>query len=139
MNLPGSPQEASGEVFNKNALPKRNIYSGLLFSHIQQNRAFTGLYHSQENYQYCLRLVFKNALSFEVSIFAYCLMPTHYHFLLRPDGSDDGLSKCMGYAFNSYAQALNKQHRWHGPLFQDRFKAVGVDSDDSLIHFGISI
>jgi putative transposase len=61
-------------------------------------------------------------------------MPNHYHYLMRPEGEEDGLSKCIGYSFNSYSQALNKQRQWHGPLFQDRFKAVSIDRVDLLIH-----
>jgi hypothetical protein len=68
-----------------------------------------------------------------VSIIAYCLMPNHYHFLLRPDG-ETTISQFTGTLFNAYAQALNKQTGRTGALFEGRFKDVHVDREPYLLH-----
>ena len=35
------------------------------------------------NYEYLLRLVKRYRARYGVAVIAYCLMPNHYHFLLR--------------------------------------------------------
>jgi len=66
-------------------------------------------------------------------VIAYCLMPNHYHFLLRPE-EDGVLSRFIQRLFNSYTQAFNKQHGRSGTLFEGRAKSVLVDTDEYILH-----
>ncbi|MBL7199200.1 MAG: transposase [Anaerolineae bacterium] len=66
------------------------------------------------------------------SILAYCLMPNHYHLLVRPH--DDHLSRRMQQMIISYTKAMNKRYRRVGALFQGQFQAVCVDQDVYLLH-----
>jgi putative transposase len=67
------------------------------------------------------------------SIFAYCLMPNHYHFVIRQE-EEIPLSEFIGRLFKRYSQAYNLQEGRTGPLFAGRFRAILVDSDEYLIH-----
>lgn len=69
----------------------------------------------------------------EVSIIAYCLMPNHFHFLLRQENKD-GIRKFLSKFSNSYSKYYNTKHERVGPLFQGRFKAVRVESNEQLLH-----
>jgi putative transposase len=84
------------------------------------------IFYNEENYQYLLRLVKKYSQKNRVMVVAYCLMPNHYHFLLRQE-SDKPLSKFIQVLFNSYVQALNLQQERTGTLFEGRFKHKRVD------------
>ena len=44
---------------------------------------------SPDNYTYLLRLLKKNLNRYTISIVAYCLLPNHYHFLLKPERDDN--------------------------------------------------
>jgi hypothetical protein len=69
----------------------------------------------------------------EVSeIIAYCLMPNHYHLLVRP--AHDNLSHSMQLFGISYTKAINKQQGRVGPLFQGQFQAAHIPTDDYLLH-----
>lgn len=68
-----------------------------------------------------------------VEILAFCLMPTHVHFLLK-QCLDDGISTFMGNLLNSYARYFNKKHGRKGPLWVGRFKAVQMKTDEQLRH-----
>lgn len=65
------------------------------------------------------------------TLIAYCLMPNHYHFLVRQNGSAP-VSKLILNVFGGYAKCFNKKYDRVGSLFQDQFKAVRVDSDEYL-------
>ena len=79
-----------------------------------------------------LRLHNKN-LSKEVKLIAYCLMPNHFHLLLKQK-TKDGISKLMKQVANAYTLYFNQKHKRTGALMQGRFKAVPILEDNLLIH-----
>ena len=68
-----------------------------------------------------------------VQVFAYCLMPTHIHLILK-QLQDGGISRFLGNALNAYTRYFNLRHKRQGPLWAGRFKNVTVDSDEQLLH-----
>jgi putative transposase len=79
-----------------------------------------------------LRLYSSN-LSKEVKMLSYCLMPNHFHFLIKQH-SKDGVSKLLKQITNAYTLYFNNKYERVGGLVQGRFKAVGIDKDELLIH-----
>ena len=69
-----------------------------------------------------------------VACLAYCLMPNHYHLILRAERPR--LSYAMHRLNASYAQWFNRMYRLDGHLFQGRFHAVRVDGDSHLAELG---
>ncbi|TSC92367.1 MAG: hypothetical protein CEN91_480 [Candidatus Berkelbacteria bacterium Licking1014_85] len=55
-----------------------------------------------------------------VDILCYCLMPTHFHLILKQN-IDDGISKYMSKVENSYTRYFNIKHKRKGPLWESRF------------------
>ena len=90
------------------------------------------IFHEKENYLFLLRRVKKYARMFRISVIAYCLMPNHYHFLLRQD-EDDSIGTFMHRVFNSYVKAFNKHYGRQGTLFEARFKSLHVDNEHYLL------
>ena len=134
-------------VFNKSIAGFR-IFNG--------NQEYERMIHAIEYYQlkntpcslrYFFRLIQSNGSSnFEdrfsifrdqkdrwVKIIAYCLMPTHVHFLLQ-QLVDQGISTFMGNILNSYARYFNTKHKRMGPLWAGRFKNVLIKTDDQFMH-----
>jgi putative transposase len=92
-----------------------------------------GYFRCRENYLFLLRRIKECVAKFCVTLIAYCLMPNHYHFLLRQD-SDFSISDFIQAVFNSYAKAFNKMYKRSGTLFEGPFKSILVDSDEYLVH-----
>jgi putative transposase len=61
-------------------------------------------------------------------IHAYVLMPNHYHFLLETP--ERGLVDGMRWFQTTYTARFNARNRLCGHLFQGRYKAIAMDSDE---------
>lgn len=79
-----------------------------------------------------IRLQSKN-LSTEVELTAYCLMPNHFHLLLKQN-TKDGISKLIKQITNAYTLYFNKKYDRVGGLVQGRFKAVKIEREEILLH-----
>ena len=89
------------------------------------------IFQEPDNYLHVLRLLRHYLGECTVAPVAYCLMPNHYHLLLRQDGETPA-GKVPQLTFNAYAKAYNKRYNRQGALFQGRYHAVHVDSDEYL-------
>lgn len=67
-----------------------------------------------------------------VRIAAYCLMPNHFHFLLKPI-EPAGVTKFIADVANSYTKYFNIKNERTGYLFQGTFKAKEIRSEPSLL------
>jgi len=68
-----------------------------------------------------------------VDIYAFCLMPNHYHLLLKPR-VEKGISKFIKKLDMGYAKYFNQKYHRTGALFEGRYKAVLVEGDSHFIH-----
>lgn len=66
-------------------------------------------------------------------ILAWCLMPNHFHLLLRQT-KDDGISILFHRLQNSHSHYYNEVYKRTGALFGGPFKAVHVDMDQQFTH-----
>ena len=66
-----------------------------------------------------------------VDIGAYCLMPNHFHILLR-ERTENGISKFMLKLSTAYSMYFNKKNERSGALFQGAFKSKHVGDEAYL-------
>lgn len=103
------------------------------------------IFFNSENYIFFLRKVRLQVLPF-CDILAYCLMPTHFHFLIYSDkrttstkfiaGAEKNvLSEGIKTLLSSYTQAINKQNQTTGSLFQQNTKAKSISKGSKLYDF----
>ena len=98
------------------------------------NRSNEKLFYSRENYLFFLKKIRLQVLPY-ANILAYCLMPNHFHIMLKANESGvetyisstktnvQKLSQSLGSLTSSYTQALNIQRNRKGSLFAHRTKA----------------
>ena len=66
-----------------------------------------------------------------VDIGAYCLMPNHFHLLIK-EKIEGGISKFMQKLLTSYSMYSNKHYSQSGGVFERPFRAQYVDDDTYL-------
>ncbi len=66
-----------------------------------------------------------------VAIGAYCLMPNHFHLLVK-ETTEGGISAFMHKLSTAYTMYFNLGRKRTGALFQGRFKATHATSDEYL-------
>lgn len=67
-----------------------------------------------------------------VQIFSYCLMPNHFHFLIKQN-IERGITHFLRKFANSYTRYFNTKYDRIGPLFQGTFKAKLIETDAYLL------
>ncbi|MBI4999858.1 transposase, partial [Candidatus Gottesmanbacteria bacterium] len=67
-----------------------------------------------------------------VELLAFCLLPNHFHFLLKQN-SDISIAKFMNSLLLGHAKYFNTKYERVGPLFQGRFKAKMIETDEYLL------
>ena len=67
-----------------------------------------------------------------VDIVAYCLNSNHYHFILK-EIVEGGISEFM-QRLGGYTKYFNHQHKRSGVLFQGKFKAKHLSTDEYLLY-----
>jgi putative transposase len=90
------------------------------------------VFKAEENYQYFLTK-FNEQLNPFIEIIAYCLMPTHFHFLAKiRSNADMIIQKRIGLILSSYTKAINKRYHRNGALFQPHTKAKEITDEQYL-------
>jgi len=117
------------------------------------------LFRNADNYQYFLKR-YADFISPIASTYAYCLLPNHFHFLIRIKSEIELLEYYkLKYAeaekkpefmvayfamqqfsnfFNAYAKAFNKSYKRKGALFLDYMKRKSVTDEkylSNLLHY----
>lgn len=95
------------------------------------------IFYNNENYKFFLRR-YDEYLSPVVETYAFCLLPNHFHFLIRvkepkvvsPSQKAKPLNTSNAFQrlFTSYSMAINKQQKRTGSLFQKPFKRIKINS-----------
>lgn len=73
------------------------------------------------------------SLSKEVDLLAFCLMPNHFHLLVK-QSSLDGITKLVRVVTTCYVMYFNKKYSRVGTLFQGKYKAALIYNDIYLLH-----
>lgn len=102
------------DYYNTQTHPKR-------FSHALRDKS----------YKYQNLLLLKNTPL--VKFISYCIMPDHYHILVKilKEGS---LSKYINDVEIGFSRFFNLKFDRKGPLWQSRFRAVRIKTDEQLLH-----
>ena len=73
-----------------------------------------------------------------VELVSFCIMGNHYHLLLR-ELVEGGISRYMQRVSDSYSKYFNAKYQTTGHVFQGRYKAVYVKTNEQLMYLSAYI
>ncbi len=74
------------------------------------------------------------SMNLEISVFCFCLMPNHFHLLVKQADKQKSIAVFMQKICTSYSIYFNKKYNRVGKLFQGVYKGVLVREDYYLLH-----
>jgi putative transposase len=111
----------------------RNTPGGYVYHALNRAAARQDLFRKPADYDAFSRVLDEALERCPIRLLAYCLMPTHWHFVLWPE-RDDQLSEFLRWLTLTHSVRL--QAHYHsvgsGHVYQDRFKAFPVEADRHL-------
>lgn len=84
------------------------------------------------HYRKCIESLQKYASQYQVSLLAYCLMPNHYHLLVRQELGGT-VSRFLQTTFNAYVQYFNAMEGHSGTLLQGPARSRSIETDEYLM------
>lgn len=82
---------------------------------------------------YSIRFVKSFDLSKQVKLLAYCLMPNHFHLMVK-QSTERAITDLMRRLSNAYVEYFNKKYNRQGPLFRGKYKACLVENEVYLLY-----
>ncbi len=91
------------------------------------------LFRENDDYIWFLKKFKLKHEKYSSSIFAYCLMPNHFHFLLRQD-SESPIFMIFNDVNNAYVPHYNHKYKRNGTLYQSPLQHVIVTNEQYLLY-----
>ncbi|HLR25092.1 MAG TPA: hypothetical protein VK112_04435 [Fodinibius sp.] len=118
-----------------------DFYQGNIYHIYNQGNNQNPIFFEEKNYLFFIKKMKKRLLS-HCHILAWCLMPNHYHWMvkirddyIREDPLQDNLrvvnplNRVIGTLQSSYTRAINNLYARSGSLFRSGAKAKNVNND----------
>jgi putative transposase len=102
-------------------------YAGARHHLFNRARQPAELFRDDDDCVEFLSLVAELPERFGVQVHAWCLMPTHYHLLVRSMRGQ--LSGAAQFLQSQHARLFNRRRKMAGPLFRGRFGSRLVEDD----------
>jgi len=109
------------------ARPIRVEFADAVYHVTARGNQRRAIYREDADRQRFLETTEEMVEQFGLVIHAFCLMPNHYHLLLRTPRAN--LSAAAAWLQTSYSIWFNRRHHRRGHLFQGRYKAHLVEAD----------
>jgi len=110
----------------------RGLVDNFIYHVINRGNGGQKIFHKKGDYQSFLNLIRESKENFEIEIFAFCIMPNHFHMVLRPDRGEE-LSKCMQWIMTAHVRRYHKHYGTSGHIWQGRYKSFLIQEDRHLL------
>ena len=109
----------------------RAAVGGLCYHVLNRGNARAEVFHKPEDFDAFIGLFAPACERLRMRILGWCLMPNHFHLVLRP--YDDGdLGRWMQWLMTSHVRRYHKHYHGDGHVWQGRYKAFPIQQDDHL-------
>lgn len=110
----------------------RNFQDGFIYHVLNRGNSKKVVFHNTNDYQGFLTLIVDSKKDYSIEIFAYCLMPNHFHLIVRPRIADH-LSKWMHKLMIGHVQRYRIFYHSSGHIWGNRFKHFVIQQDEHFL------
>jgi putative transposase len=116
-------------------MPRANrcLAEGFTFHIINRGNGKQTIFHKDQDFRSFVELIKESKKRYPIDIFAYCLMPNHFHFVLKPD-QPNHLSQWIQWLTTLHAFRYHLYYKTSGHIWQGRFKSLIIQNDEHLLN-----
>ena len=109
---------------------KRVDEAGGIYHALNRGNARQTIFHKDEDFEAFLRVLDDGLQKYPVELFSFCLMPNHWHLVLRPQ-EDGAMGKMLRWVTTTHTQRYHAHYgtSGQGHLYQSRFKSFPIQDD----------
>ncbi len=100
---------------------------------VQRGHDRQAVFAAHADYQFYLDNLAEMRATLEIRVYGYCLMTNHVHLIVAPGDDTQAVSKMLKVLAARQTRRVNKIERRSGTLWEGRFKASLIDSDNYLL------
>lgn len=86
------------------------------------------IFKAEEDYKFFIYRIARCKKKYTLEMISYCLMPNHFHLLLRSPYKEENISLFMKSLQLSYACYFNRKHKHSGHVFEGSYKNKEINS-----------
>ena len=90
------------------------------------------VFHKPQDYDAFVETIAEACQRVPVDLLGYCVMPNHFHLVLRPHADGD-LGRWMQWLLTAHARRYHRHYGTTGHVWQGRFKAFPAQDDEHLV------
>ncbi len=109
---------------------KRIDEAGRIYHAINRGDARQPIFLKPDDYEAFIRVLSEGLEKYPVDLYAFTLMPNHWHFVLRPE-KDGQMGKLLRWVTATHSLRYHGHYRTRGEghIYQSRFKSFPVQDD----------
>lgn len=110
----------------------RTIVAGTCYHVINRGNQRATVFHRDADYSQFCALIARAQSRLELPIISACLMPNHFHLVVRPCDVTD-LARWTHWVFTTHVRWYHARYSTTGRVWQGRFKAFAAQQDHHLL------
>lgn len=110
----------------------RHIFAEYCYHFVNRATGHATVFHDTQDFAGFIRLMSDSQKRLEIPLLAYCLMPNHVHFVVRPRCATD-LSRWAHWLFTTHSRRHHMKYGTDGHVWQGRFKTFPIQHDRHLL------
>lgn len=110
----------------------RGLADGYIYHVLNRGNSKQEIFRKSHDYNVFIDRIKEAKSNYPIKIFAYCLMPTHFHIVVLAVKAE-GLSKWMQWLMTSHVRRYHKHYGTRGHVWEGRFKSFIIQKDNHLL------
>lgn len=110
----------------------RGLADNMIYHIINRGNGKQEVFHKDKDYEAFIKLLQEAKKRFPVKLYGYCLMPNHFHLIVRPELGRN-LSRLMQWVMTSHVRRYHRHYGGSGHIWQGRYKSFMIQEDVHLL------